>query len=80
MIRSARRVVLANTKRAGALTGSLAALLLFLAAPAPALAQVSPTKSLSPTTVKLPDGPGSVQGLTDSASINVFSGQVEYSV
>ncbi|WP_375744181.1 FG-GAP-like repeat-containing protein [Corallococcus interemptor] len=31
-------------------------------------------------TVKLPDGPGSVRGLADSPSVNVFSGQLGYRV
>jgi YD repeat-containing protein len=31
-------------------------------------------------TVKVPDGPGSVHGLSDEASVSVFSGQVTYSV
>ncbi|MFH0902371.1 MAG: SpvB/TcaC N-terminal domain-containing protein, partial [Pseudomonadota bacterium] len=59
-----------------------ASLLLLLAALAPtsAQAQVEPAKSFSPTTLKLPDGPGSVQGLADSVSIGMFSGQAEYSV
>ncbi|MFH0901062.1 MAG: SpvB/TcaC N-terminal domain-containing protein, partial [Pseudomonadota bacterium] len=51
-----------------------------LAFPNPAQAQVEPAKSFSPTTLKLPDGPGSVQGLADGVSIGMFSGQVEYSV
>ncbi|MFH0902373.1 MAG: SpvB/TcaC N-terminal domain-containing protein, partial [Pseudomonadota bacterium] len=49
-------------------------------APTPTHAQVEPAKSFSPTTLKLPDGPGSVQGLADGVSIGMFSGQVEYSV
>jgi len=31
-------------------------------------------------TVKIPDGPGSVRGLSDEASASVFSGQISYSV
>lgn len=36
--------------------------------------------SVNAQTVRLPDGPGSVRGLADSASVNVFSGQVGYGV
>jgi RHS repeat-associated protein len=36
--------------------------------------------AVSATTVKLPDGPGSVEGLNDKATVEVFSGQVAYSV
>jgi RHS repeat-associated protein len=36
--------------------------------------------AVSATTVKLPDGPGSVRGLSDAASVSVFSAQVSYSV
>ena len=43
-------------------------------------AQVAPTPSVSASTLKLPDGPGSVKGLADPASVSVFTGQVGYAV
>jgi RHS repeat-associated protein len=46
----------------------------------PARAQVAPTASASATTVTLPSGPGSVAGLASPAELDVFSGQVGYSV
>ncbi|MFH0903222.1 MAG: SpvB/TcaC N-terminal domain-containing protein, partial [Pseudomonadota bacterium] len=58
----------------------LTLLTLLTLTPTSAQAQVEPAKSFSPTTLKLPDGPGSVQGLADSVSVGMFSGQVEYSV
>ena len=45
-----------------------------------ALAQVAPTGSIAPTTIKLPDGPGSVAGLAKPAEMDAFSAQVEYSI
>ena len=36
--------------------------------------------AVSASKLKLPDGPGSVRGLADAASLNVFSAQVSYSV
>jgi RHS repeat-associated protein len=45
-----------------------------------ARAQVSPTPSLSAATVTLPDGPGSVKGLSDAAQLSSFSAQVQYAV
>ncbi len=78
-----KSTVLVHPRRTHALTTLVAALLLLATlatAPPPAQAQVEPAKSFSPTTLKLPDGPGSVQGLADSVSIGMFSGQVEYSV
>jgi RHS repeat-associated protein len=36
--------------------------------------------ALSPQTLRLPDGPGSVRGLADSPTVNVFSAQVSYSI
>ncbi|MBI4508523.1 MAG: VCBS repeat-containing protein, partial [Deltaproteobacteria bacterium] len=52
-----------------------------LSLPAPAWAVGKPAAgSVSAQTVKLPDGPGSVAGLSDKASVSVFSGQVGYTV
>jgi RHS repeat-associated protein len=45
-----------------------------------AYAQVAPTGAISATTVKLPDGPGSVAGLAKPAELDLFSAQVSYSV
>lgn len=56
------------------------ALLLVCAGATPALGQGTPTAALGPTTLKLPDAPGSVAGLADPATLDVFSGQVGYSV
>ena len=36
--------------------------------------------AVSPQTVKLPSGPGSIRGLAENAQVDVFTGQVEYSV
>jgi RHS repeat-associated protein len=36
--------------------------------------------AVAPNTVKLPDGPGSIRGLSDEANVDVFSGQVSYSM
>src|SRR5215510_3658415 len=36
--------------------------------------------AVSPQTVKLPDGPGSVRGMASDASVNAFTGQVTYEV
>jgi RHS repeat-associated protein len=36
--------------------------------------------AVSPQTVKLPAGPGSVRGLADDAAANTFTGQVDYAV
>ncbi|MBI4511048.1 MAG: VCBS repeat-containing protein [Deltaproteobacteria bacterium] len=42
--------------------------------------QGAPSGPLGPTAVTLPSGPGSIEGLADSASPDLFSGQVSYSV
>lgn len=55
----------------------LAALLLF---PTTAAAQAPAAGGVSATTLTLPSGPGSVQGLADAASVNVHSAQVGYSI
>jgi RHS repeat-associated protein len=44
-----------------------------------ALSGPSPS-AVSASTLKLPDKPASVRGLSDAASVDVFSGQVSYSV
>ena len=36
--------------------------------------------ALSPNTIKLPDGPGSIRGLADDATVDIFSAQVDYTV
>ena len=36
--------------------------------------------ALTPTTLKLPAGPGSVRGLADDAEANLFTGEVQYKV
>jgi RHS repeat-associated protein len=51
-----------------------------LCAPRTPAAQVAPTGAISATTVKLPDGPGSVAGLAKPAELDLFSAQVSYSV
>jgi RHS repeat-associated protein len=43
-------------------------------------AQVAPTGAIGASTLKLPDGPGSVAGLATPAELDLFSGQVSYSV
>src|SRR5438046_2047546 len=64
--------------RRGALVGAAAASLIFpgvagaLEGPSPGAATAS--------TIKLPDGPGSVHGLADPATINVFTGQVGFQI
>ncbi len=51
-----------------------------VAASTAAVAQVAPTGSLGGSTVKLPDGPGSVAGLAKAAELDLFSAQVGYSL
>jgi YD repeat-containing protein len=52
-----------------------------VAAAAPARALQGPTPgAASPDKLKLPDRPGSIKGLSDAANVNIFSGQVGYSV
>mgnify|MGYP001568347349 CR=1 FL=1 len=58
---------------------AVAAVLLLAHAPSAQAQQVA-AGTISPTTLKLPDGPGSVAGLTDGASAQLFSGQVQYAV
>jgi RHS repeat-associated protein len=36
--------------------------------------------SVGPQTLRLPDGPGSIQGLADSPTVGAFSGQVRHSI
>lgn len=48
--------------------------------PAYALTGGPSAGAVSPNTLKLPDKPASVAGLSDAATIGVFSGQVSYSV
>lgn len=55
-------------------------LLAILLVSAEAGAQSAPAGALGPTVVKLPDGPGSVAGLADPATIEGFDAQVGYSV
>ncbi|MFH0900954.1 MAG: FG-GAP-like repeat-containing protein, partial [Pseudomonadota bacterium] len=43
-------------------------------------AQTTSVELAAPSVLKLPDGPGSVQGLADSVSAKPSSGQLEYSV
>jgi YD repeat-containing protein len=57
----------------------LAAALLGLSAPAAALDQPSPGAATA-ASIKTPDGPASVRGLADPATVDVFSGQVSYQV
>src|SRR5262245_48229646 len=45
-----------------------------------ARAQVAPTGALGPSTLKLPDGPGSVAGLSKPAELDLFSAQVGYGI
>jgi RHS repeat-associated protein len=61
--------------RAGLLLGLVA-----VATATDAFAQVLPSGTISSTTVKLPDGPGSVGGLAKPAELELFSGQVSYSI
>ncbi len=51
----------------------------FVTRPAAALSLPSPG-AISPTTLKLPDGPASVRGLDDGASVDTFDGQLTYAV
>jgi RHS repeat-associated protein len=62
--------------------GALAAgVLLSLTATAARASILAPVPgAVTAQTVRLPDGPGSVHGLADPASIKVFSGQVGYSI
>ncbi len=60
---------------------TLSALLTILAASGPAHAAGGPVPgAATATTVKLPDGPGSVAGLADDAEVQSFTGQLQYSV
>jgi RHS repeat-associated protein len=45
-----------------------------------AVAQVAPTGAIGASTVKVPDGPGSVAGLAKPAELDLFSAQVGYSL
>jgi len=65
--------------RRGALVGAVAAGLLFAPRAAEALQGPSPGAA-SASTIKLPDGPGSVRGLADPATVNVFSGQIGFQI
>src|SRR5262245_59913484 len=65
--------------RRGALVGAVAASLLLLPRAAEALEGPSPGAA-SASTIKLPDGPGSVRGLADPATVNVFTGQVGFQI
>jgi RHS repeat-associated protein len=58
---------------------NLAALAVYLV-PALSFAQGTPSSSLGPTVLTLPTGPGSVAGLADAASLDVFSAQIAYAV
>ncbi|MGZ3427611.1 MAG: SpvB/TcaC N-terminal domain-containing protein, partial [Polyangia bacterium] len=61
-------------------SASLLALLAALA-PSPAHAVGVPLPgAATPQTVKLPDGPASVRGLADHASVDIFNAQISYSV
>jgi YD repeat-containing protein len=63
------------------LTVAAAALGAALGAAAPAWALSGPGPGAATTeTLKLPDKPASVRGLSDAASLNVFSGQISYEV
>src|SRR6185369_15565036 len=64
--------------RRGALLGAVAASL-FVPRAANALQGPSPGAA-SASTIKLPDGPGSVRGLADPATVNVYTGQVGYEI
>ena len=64
--------------RRGAL-GAVAASLLLLPRVAEALEGPAPGAA-SASTIKLPDGPGSVRGLADPATVNVFTGQVGFQI
>ncbi|MCE9573340.1 MAG: FG-GAP-like repeat-containing protein [Deltaproteobacteria bacterium] len=63
-----RRALLAAVLAVTATTGGVA------------LAQVAPTGAVGASTVKLPDGPGSVAGLAKPAELDLFSAQVGYSL
>src|SRR5262245_3315203 len=67
-----------SRRRRGVASAALA--LAVLAAPVSVGAQVAPTESASASVLSLPDGPGSVSGLARAAELDVFSGQVQYSV
>jgi RHS repeat-associated protein len=62
------------------LTTFTAGALAMLTLSAAARAQSSPSAALGPSSLKLPSGPGSVAGLADPATIDVFSAQVGYSI
>ncbi len=51
-----------------------------LAGPAMAMVDSPKPGAVSASTLKLPDKPGSIKGLSDDASVQVFSGHVSYSV
>src|ERR1700758_785756 len=78
MVRPATR----NHRGAGPRALLVAAAVATLATPrvADALVDGPPAGSVSPTTLKTPDGPGSVHGLADQPTFDVFSGQVNYTV
>src|SRR3954464_3518986 len=64
--------------RRGALLGAVAALLL---SPRGAIALQGPAPgAAAASTIKLPDGPGSVRGLADPAAVESFAGQVTYAI
>ncbi|HVZ75623.1 MAG TPA: FG-GAP-like repeat-containing protein [Polyangia bacterium] len=59
----------------------VATVLAVVASASPARALQGPKPSAAtPQKLKLPDRPGSIKGLSDEASVNVFSAQVNYSV
>jgi RHS repeat-associated protein len=59
---------------------TLAVLATVVGSSAAARAQTEPTGIISPAIVKLPDGPGSVAGLSKPAELDLFAGQLTYGV
>ena len=55
-------------------------LAILMSAPAAMALQPPSPGSVSAHTLKLPDGPASVRGLSDSPSVNGFTGQVDYAI
>lgn len=66
-------------RRASRHAGVLAALLGLVSGVAQGAGEPAPG-AVTAQTLRLPDGPGSVRGLADSPSVNVFSAQVSYSI
>jgi hypothetical protein len=58
----------------------LAGAVLLEATPAVALTEGPSPSAASANTLKLPDAPGSIRGLSDQASVEVFTGQIGYSL